>query len=67
MANVYNVSIEQKGNFGNSRTISILTDTLQNAMAIGKSKCASNEEVTAVFLSQSDVVIDHQAVGAQQI
>ena len=68
MANVYNVSIEQNNSpFGNKRNVYILTDTIQNAMAIGKSKCASNEEVVGVYLDSQDVVIDHQAIGTQQI
>ena len=69
MANVYNVSIEPigKGPFGNKRNVYILTDTIQNAMAIGKTKCMSNEEVVGVYLDSQDVVIDHQAIGTQQI
>lgn len=70
MANVYNVSIEPIKNrmpFGNKRNVYVLTDTLQNAMAIGKTKCANGEEVTGIYLDSEDVIIDHQAIGTQQI
>jgi hypothetical protein len=65
MANVYRVYVHAHGP-GSGRSLTIVTDTLQNAVSIAKSKCVSNEEVTSVDQEACDVIIDHAAIGTQQ-
>ena len=66
MANVYHVYIENHNAPGNGRYLYIVTDTLQNALAVGKAQCNNNEEVNSVDLSSRDVIIDYAAVGSAQ-
>lgn len=68
MASVYEVTIETKPATGavgvvcSSRNITVITDTIQNAMAIGKCQCNSNEEVTYVYRSCRDPYIDYNSI-----
>jgi len=66
MVNVYHAYIENHNAPGNGRYLYIATDTLQNALAIGKAQCNKNEEVTSVDLTCRDVLVNHAAVGSAQ-
>lgn len=70
--NSYSVNISPKtvqgsgiGHMGSDRTITIVTDTLQSAISIAKTKCNSNEHVTSVYLNAEDVVIDYSQIKGQ--
>lgn len=68
MASIYTVTIETKPSSGpvgqntSTREIYIVTDTIQNALAIAKCQCNSNEEVTYIFRVSRDPYIDGNAV-----
>jgi hypothetical protein len=66
MANVYHAYIEHRTTPGNGRYLYIVTDTLQNALSIGKAQCNNNEEVTSVDLTARDVIVDPVAVGSDR-
>jgi len=68
MAHVYSATIETKpsnslNHQSNTREITIVTDTFQNAFAIARTQCNNNEEVTYVYLMRRDPYIDANAVG----
>lgn len=73
MANSYNAQLGQPGGgivYGNSRSITIITDTLQSAFSIARTRCLVNEQVLSVAVNDIDVVIDYSAVSnpaSQQI
>jgi len=70
MNRIFSASIEKKQNLPSgrnqsvgasfsSRYIHIVTDSLQSAYAIARTKCASDEEVVSVSLnSAEDVYVD---------
>jgi hypothetical protein len=67
--NVYNVTIEPKavqgagiGHFGSSRTLTIVTGTLQEALGIARSKITDKEEVAGIYTTATDVVVDYSQV-----
>lgn len=60
-ASIFTVSIENK-NGGGCRTLSIVTDTIQNAMSIAKCQCNANEEVTFISKSCGDPYIDFDSI-----
>jgi hypothetical protein len=66
MANAYHVYISNSSVGCNGRYLTIITDSLQNALSIAKSKCTNHEEVTSVSLEECDLIIDHAAVGSAQ-
>ena len=59
--------IDDSSPFASGRYVMIITDTLQNALSLGKSLCTSKEHVSSVSEQEKDVLIDHQAIGTQQI
>ena len=46
---------------GSYREIIIITDTIQNAMSIGRAKAKWNEEVASINSSSTEVHIDYSA------
>jgi hypothetical protein len=44
------------------RSLNILTDTIQAALLIGKSKCMSNEQVVSVSGGTDEVHIDYSVI-----
>jgi hypothetical protein len=64
MANAYHVYIENHNAPGNGRYVYVITDTVQNALSIGRAQCNNHEEVTSVDLTARDVLIDHAAIGS---
>lgn len=44
------------------RSITIVTDTLQNAMNLARGKIASNEEISGIYTSATDVIVDFTPV-----
>lgn len=67
--NVYSVQIEPKslagsgiGHMGSTRTITIVTGTLQDAMSIAKTKCGSAEQVTSIYQTAVDAIIDYSQI-----
>jgi hypothetical protein len=64
--NVYNVTIESKANVGaglgyggGGRSITIVTDTLQSAMSIARTKLKNDEEIAGIYTSAADVLVDY--------
>lgn len=41
------------------RYLTIVTDSLNNAIAIGRARCTPNEEVTSASRGNDDVIVDH--------
>lgn len=65
MANSYNAQVGVPGNnspFGSTRSLAIITDTLQSAMAIARTKCTGQEQVLSVTINDYDVIIDFTVV-----
>lgn len=54
---LFNIGIKSSG--GSYRTLIIITDTIQAALSIAKSKVAYNETVVQVDASSTDVYIDY--------
>lgn len=73
--NVYQVNIEPKAVQGagytsgpipySSRTITIVTGTLQEAMSIAKTKITDKEYVQGVWETAKDVIVDYSQVTGQ--
>lgn len=67
--NVYHVTIEPKpvsgagiGPYGNGRTLSIVTSSLQEAMSIARGKISGNEEIAGIYTSATDVIVDYSQI-----
>lgn len=67
--NVYNVTVEPKavagagiGYIGSSRSITIVTGSLQEAMSIARGKITDKEEIVGVYTTASDVIVDYSNV-----
>ena len=66
MAILYQVAIENKRT-KDSRTFSILTDTIQSALSIAKASCKnSDEEITYLYLDSRDPIIDYQVIDKER-
>lgn len=67
--NVYQISVEPKpvqgsglGNVGCGRTFAVVTDTMQNAMSIARGKITGNEEITGIYITANDAIVDYSQV-----
>lgn len=67
--NVYQVNVEPKpvqgtglGNIGCGRTFTVVTDTMQEAMSIARTKVTGNEEITGIYELSKDAVVDYSKV-----
>jgi hypothetical protein len=65
MANVYRVFMRAPTH-GNGRYLCIVTDGIQSALSIAKSKCATDEVITSIDLEADDVIVDLVAVGSDR-
>lgn len=72
--NVYQVNIETKavggtglssGPYSSSRTIHVVTGTLQEAMSIARTKITDKEYIQGVWETAKDVVVDYSQVTGQ--
>lgn len=70
--NVYNVSIEPKvlqgsgiGHTGSGRNLTIVTETLQDALNIARTKLSASEEITGTYTVANDAIIDYSKVSGQ--
>lgn len=72
--NVYQVSVQPKAVSGagiqphiggSGRTFQIVTGTLQDAMSIARTKITDKEEITGVYVTGQDVVVDYSQVTGQ--
>ena len=67
--NVYTITITPKamagagiGHLGNDRQITIVTDSLQDAMSIARGRITDKEEIAGVWTTSTDVIVDYSQV-----
>lgn len=70
--NVYQVSVEPKpvagaglGGVGCGRTFTVVTGTLQDAMSIARGHVGDKEQITGIYVTSSDVIVDYSTVTGQ--
>lgn len=70
--NVYTVTVVPKpsnnsgiGYYGSERLVVIVTDTLQDAMSIARSRIANTEEIAGIYTSHTDVIVDYSKTAQQ--
>lgn len=67
--NVYQISVEPKpvsgtglGGVGCGRTFTVVTDTMQEAMSIARGKINGNEEITGIYITSDNCIVDYSKV-----
>jgi hypothetical protein len=71
--NVYQVNVEPKavqgagigGAPGYGRTFTVVTGTLQDAMSIARGHVGDKEQITGIYVTSSDVIVDYSQVTGQ--
>lgn len=71
--NVYQVNVEPKpvagvgiGGIGSGRTFSIVTETLQDAMSIARGHVGDKEQITGIYVTSDNVIVDYSSQQAGQ-